>query len=129
MTLTAGLCAPLTAFADNGDAPIGRLFTDPVERTRMDRYRSGEKPRETVEKPSVSSVRVDGVMMRSDGENVIWLNGKDTLDSDRINGIRVEPDAVDGDRLEVPVRVDGQRVRIKPGQRWTQGTGKVADDY
>lgn len=108
---------------------LGRLFIDPVQREKLEAVRRGTYKAETEQESRVSNVRVNGIVIRSDGDNVVWINGESTLDGISAEGIRVNPDAADARSYRVPIRIDGKVVGIKPGQNWSEGTGTVKDNY
>ncbi|UCB54005.1 MAG: hypothetical protein JSW45_08550 [Thiotrichales bacterium] len=108
---------------------LGRLFIDAEQREKLEAVRRGTYKAETEEESRISNVRVNGVMIRSDGENVVWVNGESTLDGARIQGIRINPGTADRETYRVTVNIDGKRVGIKPGQNWSEGTGTIKDNY
>ena len=108
---------------------LGRLFIDAEQREKLEAVRRGTYKADTEQESRISNVRVDGVMIRSDGENVVWINGENTLDGTSIDGIRVNPDVTDRESYNVRVMIDGKRVNIKPGQNWSEGTGTIKDNY
>ena len=129
LAFTALLVLPDTALSKDEVKGLGRLFIDAEQREKLEAVRRGTYKAESEEDNRVSNVRVNGVMMRSDGENVIWINGTNTLDGVPIEGIRVNPGSADSENFSVPVRVEGRLVHIKPGQNWSEGTGTVKDNY
>jgi len=108
---------------------LGRLFTDAAQREKLDAVRRGTYNVATEQKSTVSTVKVNGIMMRSDGENVVWVNGESTLVGNPAQGVKVYPKAVDSETFEVPVKVDGKRTIIKPGQNWSENTRQITDNY
>ena len=131
---TLVICAALVLFpgvaASDADVEeLGRLFIDPVQREKLEAVRRGTYNAEIEQESRVSNVRVNGVVIRSDGDNVVWINGENSLEGLSIEGIRVNPDAADTRNFTVPVRIDGKAVSIKPGQNWSEGTGTVKDNY
>jgi len=133
VVLLTGLClsSPLRlASAGNGAEGLNRLFTDPETRARMDAARKGDPVLENIgEYQSAKKIRVDGVMMRENGDNVVWVNGESSLDNNKIDGARVRTKQIDRKNYRVPLRLDDKTVRLKPGQAWTDESGKVSDDY
>ena len=129
--LLAGLL--LLVFCETATADrlndLGRLFTDVSQREMLEAVRHGAYVDDADQGSAVSSVTVNGVMMRSDGDTVIWINGKSSLESNPANGVKVYPDSVDSLTYKVPLNVDGKSVKIKPGQTWSDGAGYVKDDY
>jgi hypothetical protein len=115
--------------SQDGVENLGTLFTDSGQREKLEAVRRGTYMEEAEKNSRVSNVRIDGVMMRSDGHNVVWVNGTSTMDNSSIEGIRINADAADKDSQKIPVTVDGKRVYVKPGQIWSEGTGRVTDNY
>lgn len=108
---------------------LGKLFIDAEQREKLEAVRRGTYNAEAEKESRLSNVRVNGLVLRSDGENVVWINGESTLDGKEIKGLSVNPDAVDAETYKVQVRVEGKRVNIKPGQNWSEGTGTIKDNY
>lgn len=108
---------------------LGRLFVDVEQREKLEAVRRGTYEKEVEQESRVSNVRINGVMMRSDGENVVWINGENTLDGEPVKGVKVNPDATDSETYNVQVQIDGKRVKLKPGQNWSEGTGTIKDNY
>jgi hypothetical protein len=108
---------------------LGRLFTDPAQREKLEAVRHGAYDEVADNENVVSTVTVNGVMMRHDGESVVWVNGKSTLEGELAKGVNVYTRSADLESYAVPIVVDGNLVRIKPGQSWSDGTGDVKDNY
>ena len=108
---------------------LGRLFVDVEQREKLEQVRRGTYDKQVEKESRVSNVRVNGVMMRSDGENVVWINGESSLDGAPVKGINVDPDTADSETYHVQVQIDGKRVNLKPGQNWSEGTGTIKDNY
>ncbi|MGD2054202.1 MAG: hypothetical protein PVG45_08850 [Gammaproteobacteria bacterium] len=121
--------ASKAAMAQDSVENLGTLFTDTGQREKLEAVRRGTYLEEAEKNSRVSNVRVDGIMIRNDGQNVVWVNGVSTLKSSSIEGIKVNADAADKDSQKVPVNIDGKRVYVKPGQIWSEGTGRVTDNY
>ncbi len=62
------------------DAPLGRLFYTPTERTRLEAERENASRRVTVEPGDRQPVRsrLNGALWRSDGSQTLWLDGIQT---------------------------------------------------
>lgn len=111
---------------------LGRLFFTPQERLRLDRQRLYGEDKETAEKkkeaeaPVPELIAVDGLILRSDGKNTVWLNGSRQLQQP---GVRVESDKLHG--LAVPIRlINGDRqFYLKPGQRIDTGSNLIIEKY
>jgi hypothetical protein len=131
--LMLGLCLFAQSgliYADSGAGELNRLFTDRESRARMDAARKGDPVIEkSGEEGSYRNVRVDGVVIRENGDNVIWLNGESNKNSDKINGVHIRSRQIDRNNYRVPVRLEDKTVRLKPGQVWNNESGKVSDNY
>jgi hypothetical protein len=108
---------------------LGRLFVDVEQREKLEAVRRGTYEKEVEQESRVSNVRINGVMMRSDGENVVWINGENTLDGEPVKGVKVNPDAADSETYNVHVQIDCKSIKLKPGQNWSEGTGTIKDNY
>ena len=120
---------PQAAMSQDEVDGLGRLFIDSEQREKLEAVRRGTYQAEIEKESRVSNVSVDGLVIRSDGESVIWINGENTLDGNSVKGISVYPGTADKETYKVQVNIDGKRVRLKPGQNWSEGTGTVKDDY
>lgn len=102
---------------------IGRVFFSKQERAELDRLRSSSTPGEmtTASEPVTQEpLRVDGVVQRSNGSAVAWINGETWQEAGaRGAGKRVP--------LTAPVQAGGRSVRLKVGQEIDTRTGKVQD--
>ena len=123
------LLLPGYAVSEDGIEGLGRLFVDVDQREKLEAVRRGTYSVDVEEENRVSNVRLNGVMMRSDGKNVVWINGKSTLDGEPMKGIMVNPDSANNKTYDVQVKIDGKRVNLKPGQNWSEGTGTIKDNY
>lgn len=129
IVLLALLLIPKHAVSEDGVEGLGRLFIDVEQREKLEAVRRGTYEKEIEQESRVTNVRMDGVMMRSDGENVVWINGENTLDGEPVKGVKVNPQTADSENYNVQVQIDGKRVKLKPGQNWSEGTGTVKDNY
>ena len=110
-------------------AEFGRLFTDAAQRARLDAIRRGARVEPAEGQSTVTEVTVNGIMIRSDGESVVWVNGDSTLDGKQAEAVRALPRAADRESFKVPVKIDGKYVRMKPGQKYSSDSGLIKDDY
>lgn len=112
-----------------------RVFTWEHEREQMDRARArmdtsepGAAQAPSVESPpKVPEIRLQGFIRRSDGPPAVWLNDRNTLSGDRVEGgLMVESGRIEGQKVFIRLP-DGRQVRLKPGQRYDPEGGKVVD--
>lgn len=97
------LLLSLTAQAQADE--LGRLFFTPDERRQLERQQAHQARHAGNDDPS--AITVNGVIRRSDGNRIVWINGK----AQHIAPSR-DPD-------KVPVTVPGKSkpVEVKVGQR------------
>lgn len=103
---------------------LGRLFTSPAERARIDAARAGLVPDtapEAAESSTAGRLIVTGTLIGSDGRRAVW-----------VNGARVAADGRDAALLEDGrVRLgwrDGART-LRPGQGLELSSGEVFENY
>lgn len=128
LALIAAASSPMAA------EPFGKFFFTPAERAALDQARMQKQRPQTkaeAEAPAVPAapqmLTYGGVVRRSDGRAVLWLNNrpvdeKEALSSYSVEG-RVRPDGA------VTVQIPGTRrsVELKAGQTVELGTGTVAE--
>ena len=105
---------------------LNKLFTEKSQRARIDAARSGNSS--GGELRQTREVKVSGYVTRSDGKSVVWVNDKNTLESSRIGDVKVNQSNI-GKNKKVTVRVGNKTTRLKPGETWSESTGKVKDNY
>jgi len=138
--LVAGVL--LSLFADTGMAqaqqPLGRLFFSPEERARLDASRKealanaakpkaaapGEAPRPA---PSARVLTLNGIVHRSDGETIVWVNGKPV--PQRGGAATVAPGSVGADAAGLVLPESGRRVHLKVGQSVEANSAVVEEGY
>ena len=119
----AGLFFPLQTVAqDYSEQSLRTLFTSQQQRQDIEGDRRGSDLSEEPALVGPSSVQINGVVKRSNGKSVVWVNGKSTLDSSTVDGVKVYSNSISSQN-KVPVMIDGQKVYIKPGQTWSEETG------
>jgi hypothetical protein len=119
MTARHALLALLLAGAATAGAeppPLGRVFFAPAERDALDAARVGRAAAPVA--AASGTVTLDGVVRRSTGPAVVWVNGSTAAGARR--GLPGRGDAV-------VVESAGRRVRLKPGQAFDPATGRVRD--
>lgn len=132
------ICLLLLAVAGNGmaaDATLGRLFYTPEQRAALEEarrrnIRAEEQAAEASKKPKPDgprTVTLNGVVRRSDGESVIWVNGK-PIENEVNDGMRVRL-TPDQSGVTVHDTEKGRTVRLKVGQHANLLTGKVEENY
>jgi hypothetical protein len=120
------------------EQPLGRLFFTPEERVRLDASRkdalaNAAKPRvaapveATRPAPSARVLTLNGIVRRSDGETIVWVNGKPV--PQRGGAARVAPGSVGADTAGLVLPESGRRVRLKVGQSVEANSAVVEEGY
>lgn len=87
--LIALLAAGLAWAADPAAANPGRLFYTPAERAQLESARARGVTRKANDTPDAAdAVRYDGLVVRSDGRRIRWVNGKAQLDAAGVEGLK-----------------------------------------
>ena len=117
------ICLPLQVIAQEfSEQSLKTLFTSMQERQAIDSGRRANKSSDGQSLVEPSSVQINGIVKRSNGKSVVWANGKNTMDSSIVDGVKLYPGSISVNN-KVPVMIDGKKVYIKPGETWTQDTG------
>lgn len=120
---------PLLDAAYYDEHSLGKLFTTPAERQKIDSENRSDVPQLVSRRIAPTSVKIDGVIIRSKGKNTVWVNGNRTSGNRVVGGVKVFAASLSKNNLIVPVLVDGRTVRIKPGQSWSEETDSIVDSY
>ena len=114
---------PLSVMAkDYSEQSLKTLFTSQQQRQDIEGNRSSGELNDDPNLITPSSVQVNGVLKRSNGKNVVWLNGKSTMESSMVDGVKVYSNSINS-KYKVPVMIDGRKVYIKPGESWSEEVG------
>lgn len=124
----------------NADA-LGRLFITPVERSKLDKLRNEDQfqtPSAGDAVPVVSdsqlraekkSVRLNGIVHRSDGTQVVWVNGEQAAHQRGKQEIWVSRKGDGDSRIALGIEGYERPLNLKPGQVWDPNTGKIREEY
>jgi hypothetical protein len=129
------LLAAVTIAARAAEQQLGRLFYTPAQRAALEDARrrniktealsaeATRKPRE----PKPQELIVNGVLLRSDGQSIAWINGKPT-EGDAGEGLRVRHTSRANEVLVYDAD-KGQTVEVKVGQHVNLSTGGIEESY
>lgn len=121
--------SPIVSAINYDEQSLGQLFTSPAERHKIDSAKRGDVAQVSSRKVTPSSVSVNGVVIRSKGKNSVWVNGKIASGNEMVGGVKVFAKSASKDNIKIPVLVDGQSVKIKPGQSWSEESDTIVDSY
>ena len=120
------------ANAAKAEQPLGRLFFTPAERAQLDQARTHKhrSPQSTapepVASPATQTITYSGIVRRSDGKSILWLNNRAAEEKEALAGLPVDG-RVGADGAVTLQGASGATVRLKVGQRAELQTGKVAE--
>jgi hypothetical protein len=116
------------------EAPLGRLFLTPEQRAALDNARRNKIRAEAVagavvkkpKPPAARSVLINGIVKRSDGETIVWVNGK-PIEGETPDGMQFQSPSNGAVVVREPDK--GRRVEIKVGQQVDMVTGRIKEPF
>ena len=117
--------------------PFDRIFTTPEERRMLDAQRRGEVadapsgPAVEVA-PETDAVRFSGYVLRSDGSQNVWIDGKSNLGQEvagTASAAGAEYGRLRAGEGSMEFRARDSRQRLKPGQVWLLNRNEVVEGY
>ena len=136
------------AFDCDAQTRIGRLFSTVEQRIELDRLR--DRPAvEPVAEPAAAvaeaeprlafdpgpdapalAVTVNGVVLRSDGHRLAWVDGVEAGDGATTpGGVGIDVDRAPGGRVRIRLPEHGVHADLKPGQTIDVARGSVFEAY
>jgi|GEM_PF-5446623 len=111
------------------------FFTSKTERQQLDRLRDSgafknQQAQATPEPPAPDILKMQGVVIREQGKPVFFVNDENTLHTHHLSkGVEVREHLFKADNYSVPLRVKGDKLRLRPGEQWDSSDRKVEDTY
>lgn len=113
------------------------FFTSSSERSQLDEMRQSGHYANGDNRNTTGSifhdpvkVEVKGVVIRKYHKPVVFVNDGNTLSSREISGsISVNDRHVKSPDYKVPVNINQQALKLKPGQQWTESERQIKDNY
>lgn len=134
-------CGALVGFAASSaaaDAPLGRLFFTPSQRSSLDIARQ-QRARTTVATensedaqtaaPVPQSITYDGAVRRSDGQSTVWINRRPVRDKDPAGSAVVVGRVRQDGSVSLQIPQSGRSVELKPGQSVELLSGTIEESY
>nr|VFJ68672.1 MAG: hypothetical protein BECKFM1743A_GA0114220_104794 [Candidatus Kentron sp. FM]VFJ70629.1 MAG: hypothetical protein BECKFM1743C_GA0114222_105683 [Candidatus Kentron sp. FM]VFK18268.1 MAG: hypothetical protein BECKFM1743B_GA0114221_105343 [Candidatus Kentron sp. FM] len=98
----------------------GRLFFTEKERRELDRLRDRKRKTPATEQeqdmPAVESFLINGVVVRGNGQNTLWINGE-PVSENSTSQANVRTIKRPDDTVHVEFSRGSNNIRLKPGQR------------
>jgi len=124
------------ASASDAQNNLRTLFTSPSERDQLDKQRSQGKFNGQQSTTAVTTthkpitVDMQGVVIRHNHKPIVFINNHHNLKSNKVDkGITVNPISSTQKNYIVPIRVNQNNVKLKPGQQWNESDKTVKDQY
>lgn len=121
-----------------GSAELSGLqtfFTSKTERQQLDRLRdsgafNNQQNQATPEPSAPDRLKMQGVVIREQGKPVFFVNDENTLHTHHLsNGVEVREHLFKSDNYSVPLRVKGDKLKLRPGEQWDSSDRTVEDTY
>lgn len=137
LTFLLQLSSQLSA-ADKLDSQtnLRTLFTTSHVRSQLDQFRNQGKFDNIKNEPTTVILRdpvivkMQGVVIRQNAEPVVFVNNANTLKSPRVNDkLHINTAKVKKQEYQVPARVYGQKIKLKPGQQWSESRQQVQENF
>ena len=114
-----------TAYAD---AKLGRLFFTPDQRAALDQARLRNKNLDAASEPAPDNFTLNGVIKRSDGQHIVWINQRAFSDRSSEERVSVSREKNSG-RYTVQLPYSDKRIQLKVGQSMDAASGKIEEAY
>ncbi|MBV1882479.1 MAG: hypothetical protein KUG82_12650 [Pseudomonadales bacterium] len=123
---------------------FNRLFTTAGERVLLDRIRREDVPEgfdldsnidpnkesAAVIKKRRLELHLQGVMLRHDGNHVVWINGRNTMSTAELQeGVTVDLRHILKEGPAIPIGTFTSDFAIKPGQVWLEDEDRIVESY
>jgi hypothetical protein len=114
---------------------IGRLFFTPAERAQLDTARLQRKPAAPTASaaapveppPTTQIVTYSGIVRRSDGKSMLWINNRLVEEKDALSGLSLKGKVRSDGAVTLQVPQTGGSIDVKVGQSVELQTGRVAE--
>ena len=112
---------------------VGRFFFTPTERAQLDLARAQNrtpqlKPTEPADTgPAPQVLTYSGIVRRSDGKSVLWLNNRPVDEKEALAGFAVKGRIHSDGGVTVQVPQTGRSIDLKVGQSVELNSGTVAE--
>ncbi len=119
------------------DDALGRLFSTPAERERLDQLREQQKnkPVETIVEATVieskpvalpNTINVQGYVKRSDGKDgTVWINGEALQENSGNQDVQVGDLTINSNAIPIRIPANGKRLSLKAGQEYDPANNRV----
>lgn len=119
-------------YAENA-ADLGRLFFNEGERREISRlFKLPEQEPEFIEEPVIpTNITLNGLIIRSKGENSVWIDEKINPHKDGLHGLHIDIESLSLTQIDVPILIHTGEIQtyVKPGQKMDTSNGVVIETY
>jgi hypothetical protein len=129
--LLVSICVALSASASG--AEIGRLFFTPAERAQLDVARAQKKappvaaPMQAQETPAPEVVTYTGIVRRSDGKSMLWINNRVADEKEALRELNLKGTVRPDGAVSLHVPQSGASIEVKVGQSVELHSRRVAE--
>ena len=127
-SIILGLLLLIPVSATQADSRLGRLFFTPDQRASLDQARQHNKTLDAANESAPDNITLNGVIKRSDGHHVVWINNRAFSDNSAVDRVTVSREKGSG-RYIVQLPYSDKHVQLKVGQSMDAASGKVDEAY
>ena len=134
--LLPALLMASTAVADDR---IGRLFSTPDDRAKLDILRSGLVKKMVLSEPDgeggesglqpAEPLYFNGLIQRSDGRTILWVNGQRMDKRGGSDELTLHSRADRQNRVKLRLKKEQRTIQLKPGQAWDPTVKQVVEHF
>lgn len=108
--------------------PVGRVFFTPEQRTQLDNLRRQKVvASQTRDEPAPETVTYRGIVRRSDGKAIVWINNEALSETDLRNKQSIVGSI--GRDGRITLQASQAEVQLKVGQSATLFSGKIEESF
>ncbi len=133
------LLALLVASTAVADDQIGRLFSTPDDRAKLDMLRSGLVKKMALSEPDgedgksglqpAEPLYFNGLVRHSDGRMTLWVNGQRLDKRGGTDELTLHSHADRQNRVKLRLNKERRTIQLKPGQAWNPAVKQVVEHF
>lgn len=135
--LIAIISCPSLSVAEKNNDKLGRLFTTASERHTLNQLRKNEHKKNYLQSISIKKtdsknisrpIILNGIVKRTNGDEIIWINGRQIKKNSNVDGINLLQGPDENGHVMIKLS-NHRRIKLKPGQYMQTNNGKVKENY
>lgn len=126
------LCACIAASPAAAEDKLGRLFFTAAQRAALDAGKQINLAKKGKRAPTIKTpgkIKLNGVVVRSDGERTVWVNNRAYQGRRNPTGLRVSPSTQEPAIADIQIRGDRKPVKLRVGQTYRRASGDITETF